>query len=67
MRGRGGVTRAIRARHRVLFWQTITVETRDLRYGYEAIARYLSGGHAGYRLRDSRGRGGRGMRAALER
>jgi hypothetical protein len=49
--GRG---RAVRARHRIWVWQTITVETRDLRYGYEAIARYLSGGHAGYRVIDRR-------------
>ncbi len=47
---------AIRARHRVWRWQTVTVDTRDLRYGYEAIARYLSGGPAGYRLTDSRRR-----------
>ncbi|MHB8657056.1 MAG: hypothetical protein ACYC91_03740 [Solirubrobacteraceae bacterium] len=36
-----GRTIAIRARHRLLPWQTITVETRDLRAGAEAVARHL--------------------------
>ena len=51
---RDGSSRAVRARHRIWRWQTITVHTQDLRYGYEAIARYLSGGHAGYRVVDRR-------------
>jgi hypothetical protein len=38
---RAGTTVAIRARHRVLVWNTITVETRDLRAGAEAVAREL--------------------------
>jgi hypothetical protein len=38
---RAGNTVAIRARHRVLVWNTITVETRDLRAGAEAVAREL--------------------------
>jgi hypothetical protein len=38
---RDGATVAIRARHRLLPWQSITVETRDLRSGAEAIAREL--------------------------
>jgi hypothetical protein len=45
---------AVRARHRLLPWQTITVETRDLRYGAEAVARYLSGRYAGFPVDDSR-------------
>jgi hypothetical protein len=36
-----GVTIAVRARHRFLVWNSITVETRDLRSGAEAIAREL--------------------------
>ena len=36
-----GVTVAIRARHLLLPWQSITVDTRDLRAGAEAIARDL--------------------------
>jgi hypothetical protein len=35
---REGTTVAVRARHRVLFWHSLTVETRDLRAGAEAIA-----------------------------
>jgi hypothetical protein len=31
----------VRARHRLLPWHSITVETRDLRAGAEAIAREL--------------------------
>jgi hypothetical protein len=38
---RDGTTVAIRARHRVLLWQTITVDARDLRAGAEAVAREL--------------------------
>ena len=55
-RARGGwpQTVVVRARHRLLPWRTITVETRDLRYGYEAVARYLSGGPVGFRFVDSR-------------
>ena len=37
----GGGTVAVRARHRLLPWHSITVETRDLRSGAEAIAREL--------------------------
>jgi hypothetical protein len=36
-----GHTVAVRARHRLLLWNSITVETRDLRAGAEAIAREL--------------------------
>jgi hypothetical protein len=46
----------VRARHLLLLWQTITVDTADLRYGYEAISRYLAGGHPGFALIDSRRR-----------
>jgi hypothetical protein len=38
---REGITVAVRARHRFLFWHSITVETRDLRAGAEAIASEL--------------------------
>jgi hypothetical protein len=51
---RGGRTIAIRARHRLLRWHAITVDTRDLRYGAEAVARYLSGGNGGFIVRDTR-------------
>jgi hypothetical protein len=36
-----GATVAVRARHLLLPWQSITVDTRDLRAGAEAIAREL--------------------------
>jgi hypothetical protein len=36
-----GDTVAVRARHRLLPWQSITVPARDLRAGAEAIARKL--------------------------
>jgi hypothetical protein len=36
-----GTTVAIRARHRLFLWQTITVDSRDLRAGAEAVAREL--------------------------
>ncbi len=36
-----GSTVAVRARHRLLPWHSITVESRDLRAGAEAIAREL--------------------------
>jgi hypothetical protein len=36
-----GGTVAVRARHRLFPWNSITVETRDLRAGAEAIAREL--------------------------
>jgi hypothetical protein len=36
-----GATVAIRARHRLLPWNSITVETVDLRMGAEAVAREL--------------------------
>jgi hypothetical protein len=36
-----GGTIAIRARHVLLPWNSITVQTRDLRAGAEAIAREL--------------------------
>ncbi len=36
-----GNTVAVRARHRLLPWHTITVDSRDLRAGAEAIAREL--------------------------
>jgi hypothetical protein len=45
---------AIRARHLLFPWQTITVDTADLRYGYEAVGRYLAGGYPGFQLTDSR-------------
>jgi hypothetical protein len=53
-----GHTVAVRARHRLLPWRSITVEKRDLRVGAEAIARELTtprqlGGN------DSDGRGAR--------
>ena len=51
---RDGHTVAVRARHRLWFWQTITVQTRDLRFGAEAVARYLQGRPAGYPLQDNR-------------
>jgi hypothetical protein len=38
---RDGVTVAVRARHRLLPWQSITSDSRDLRAGAEAIAREL--------------------------
>jgi hypothetical protein len=38
---RDGVTVAVRARNLLLPWQTITVDTCDLRAGAEAIAREL--------------------------
>lgn len=53
---RQGRKSAVSARHRVLFWRAITVETQDLRFGAEAIARYLQGAHVGYPVHDSRGR-----------
>ncbi len=34
-------TVAVRARHLLLPWQSITVDTRDLRAGAEAVAREL--------------------------
>ncbi len=51
---RGKPAGVVCARHRVLRWQKITVQTRDLRYGAEAIARYLNGGKPGLPLADSR-------------
>jgi hypothetical protein len=36
-----GATIAVRGRHRLFLWQSITVESRDLRCGAEAIAREL--------------------------
>jgi hypothetical protein len=38
---RDGSTVAVRARHRFLPWHSITVQTRDLRAGAEAVAREL--------------------------
>jgi len=38
---RKGKVVAIRARHRLLPWHSITVQSRDLRAGAEAIARKL--------------------------
>ncbi len=38
---RAGTTIAVRARHRFLFWHSITIETGDLRAGAEAIAAEL--------------------------
>lgn len=38
---RDGRTVAVRARHRLLLWSSITVESRDLRAGAEEIAREL--------------------------
>jgi hypothetical protein len=38
---RDGGTVAVRARHRLLLWNSITVDKRDLRAGAEAIAREL--------------------------
>jgi hypothetical protein len=38
---RGGTTVAIRARHRLFPWMSITVDTCDLRAGAEAVAREL--------------------------
>jgi hypothetical protein len=38
---RDGHTVAVRARHRLLPWNSITVEHRDLRAGAEAVAREL--------------------------
>jgi hypothetical protein len=38
---RGGTTVAVRARHRLLPWMSITVDTRDLRAGAESVAREL--------------------------
>jgi len=38
---RDGRVVAVRARHRVLLWNSITVQTRDLRSGAEAVAREL--------------------------
>ena len=49
-----GHTIAIRARHRLFPWRRITVDTRDLRHGAEAVARHLDGGKAGLGLSDSR-------------
>jgi hypothetical protein len=38
---RDGSIVVVRARHRLLLWHSITVETRDLRAGAEAVAREL--------------------------
>lgn len=54
VRRRGQVV-AVRARHRVFRWRRITVQTRDLRHGAEAVARHLDGGIAGLGLIDQRG------------
>jgi hypothetical protein len=44
---RGGTTVAVRARHRLLPWLSITVDTGDLRAGAEAVARELNRRAAG--------------------
>jgi hypothetical protein len=41
------------ARHRLLPWRTITVQTRDLRYGAEAVARHFAGAPVGFVLHES--------------
>lgn len=66
-----GRTISVRARHRLLPWRTIEVETRDLRYGAEAVARHLGGGPVGFALRESeplrlRLAAGRDQEAAFE-
>jgi hypothetical protein len=46
---RDGSTVAIRARHRLLPWMSVTVDSRDLRAGAEAVARELSRRRVGAR------------------
>jgi hypothetical protein len=45
---------AVRARHRLWRWRTIVVATRDLRFGAEAVARYLDGDAPGLPTRHGR-------------
>jgi hypothetical protein len=50
---RDGNTVAIRARHRLLLWNSITVDTADLRMGAEAVARELQRRATGPRQRSA--------------